>query len=193
MNLVDVTQKNIERLNGITLSYAAWDAILVEDGRERAETTITRNDITIHLPSATLPQSAVTFHDDHIPAAALFRYLELVEEISHFTLAAWKLERDIPFTPLELETQAHFDKYMLGHTILSKRFPGLPGQFLDYALKAVLFHLPQTVDQPTLYATADRYGYHYIDAFRRGKVSLERHRQLYRIPAPEKIKAFHHL
>src|ERR1700743_784920 len=90
-------------------------------------------------------------------------YCTALEGVSHFVYSIWGLERDLPVSLLELETQAEVDKYavtvfLLAQQLGSERYPR---QVHARLFDRVSFDARMAPDQADRYRTAHRCAAHY--------------------------------
>jgi hypothetical protein len=95
------------------------------------------------------PQHALTEHN-------LADYCTALEGVSHFVYSIWGLQRDLPVSLLELETQAEVDKYAVTVFLLAAQQQGqsYPAQVHARLFDRVSFDARLEPDQYERYRTA---------------------------------------
>lgn len=89
-------------------------------------------------------------------------YCTALEGVSHFVYSTWRLDRDLPVSLLELETQAEVDKYAVTVFLLAdQRGGGYPAQVHARLFDRVSFDARLTPDQYRRYRMAHRSAAHY--------------------------------
>jgi hypothetical protein len=90
-------------------------------------------------------------------------YCTALEGVSHFVYSIWGLERDLPVSLLELETQAEVDKYAVTVFLLAQQLGGqaYPRQVHGRLFDRVSFDARLEPDQFERYRTAHRCAAHY--------------------------------
>jgi hypothetical protein len=90
-------------------------------------------------------------------------YCTALEGVSHFVYSIWGLERDLPVSLLELETQAEVDKYAVTVFLLAQQVGGqaYPRQVHGRLFDRVSFDARLEPDQFERYRTAHRCAAHY--------------------------------
>lgn len=105
--------------------------------------------------------------EDADPVAALTEnnladYCTALEGVSHFVYSTWRLDRDLPVSLLELETQAEVDKYALTVFLLADQLGGdYPVQVHARLFDRVSFDARLKPDQYQRYRAAHRCAAHY--------------------------------
>ena len=102
------------------------------------------------------PQHALTEHN-------LADYCTALEGVSHFVYSTWRLQRDLPVSLLELETQAEVDKYAVTVFLLAAQQEGqsYPAQVHARLFDRVSFDARLEPDQYERYRTAHALAAHY--------------------------------
>jgi hypothetical protein len=102
------------------------------------------------------PQDALTEHN-------LADYCTALEGVSHFVYSTWRLQRDLPVSLLELETQAEVDKYAVTVFLLAAQQEGrfYPAQVHARLFDRVSFDARLEPDQYERYRTAHALAAHY--------------------------------
>jgi hypothetical protein len=89
-------------------------------------------------------------------------YCTALEGVSHFVYSTWRLDRDLPVSLLELETQAEVDKYAVTVFLLAdQQGGGYPAQVHPRLFDRVSFDARLEPDQYHRYRTAHRCAAHY--------------------------------
>src|SRR5271169_5230645 len=89
-------------------------------------------------------------------------YCTALEGVSHFVYSTWRLDRDLPVSLLELETQAEVDKYAVTVFLLADQQGGAyPAQVHSRLFDRVRFDARLDADQYRRYRTAHRCAAHY--------------------------------
>jgi hypothetical protein len=89
-------------------------------------------------------------------------YCTALEGVSHFVYSTWRLDRDLPVSLLELETQAEVDKYAVTVFLLAdQQGGGYPAQVHARLFDRVRFDARLDTDQFQRYRTAHRSAAHY--------------------------------
>jgi hypothetical protein len=84
-------------------------------------------------------------------------YCTALEGVSHFVYTTWRLDRDLPVSLLELETQAEVDKYAVTVFLLAdQQGGGYPAQVHPRLFDRVSFAAGLKPDQYHRYRTAHR-------------------------------------
>ena len=196
MTLLQQLQRAIEFFNGVRLGVDAGSYLI--DNEKSAKLPIAVEnyalllsesgdgvlELGIRLDDAAVEQAGFFLIGRERNAATLESFLGVVEELSHFVLAAWKAKCDMQFSCLELETQGMIDKYFITAAVLH-RTNSL--HKIDFVLKRALFadEFEKERDRD-----AARFGYKYIEAMRQGKIKLSAHQRLYRSPVGKKMSFY---
>jgi hypothetical protein len=99
-------------------------------------------------------------------------YCTALEGVSHFVYTTWRLERDLPVSLLELETQAEVDKYAVTVFLLgTQRGGGYPAEVHARLFDRVSFDQRLDADQYARYLTAHRSAAQYCRRLERRFVS----------------------
>ena len=178
-------QTLLGRLYDVDLSYDVYD-FLVTDRRTvfGAERTNERRALDEELLIAETPDGAgVTLFMDaellkRLEAADPHRaldegnladYCTALEGVSHFVYSIWGLERDLPVSLLELETQAEVDKYAITVFLLAEQLGGAsyPRQVHARLFDRVSFDERLEPEQFERYRTAHRCAAHYCRGLER--------------------------
>jgi hypothetical protein len=178
-------QTLLGRLYDVDLSYDVYD-FLVTDRRtvSGAERTNERRALDEELLIAETPDGAgvALFMDAELlkrleaadPHRALDEgnladYCTALEGVSHFVYSIWGLERDLPVSLLELETQAEVDKYAITVFLLAEQLGGAsyPRQVHARLFDRVSFDERLEPEQFERYRTAHRCAAHYCRGLER--------------------------
>jgi hypothetical protein len=102
------------------------------------------------------PHRALTEHN-------LADYCTALEGVSHFVYSTWRLDRDLPVSLLELETQAEVDKYAVTVFLLARQTGAMayPRQVHARLFDRVRFDARLEPEQYERYRTAHRCAAHY--------------------------------
>jgi len=170
-------QNLLGRLYDVNLPYDVYD-FLVTDRRAIGESTNERRALDEELLLAETADGAgvALYLDPEIlsrleaadPHHALTEnnladYCTALEGVSHFVYSTWGLERDLPVSLLELETQAEVDKYAVTVFLLAAQQEGqsYPAQVHARLFDRVSFDARLKPDQYERYRTAHRCAAHY--------------------------------
>jgi hypothetical protein len=125
-------------------------------------------------------------------------YCTALEGVSHFVYSTWRLDRDLPVSLLELETQAEVDKYAITVFLLADQHGGgYPAQVHARLFDRVSFDVRLEPDQYHRYRTAHRCAAHYCRRLEhrfvsRGVARIEAMvrelRRFYRLGATAKLR-----
>ena len=89
-------------------------------------------------------------------------YCTALEGVSHFVYSTWRLDRDLPVSLLELETQAEVDKYAVTVFLMAdQQGGGYPSQVHARLFDRVSFDARLEPDQYHRYRMAHRCAAHY--------------------------------
>ena len=125
-------------------------------------------------------------------------YCTALEGVSHFVYTTWRLDRDLPVSLLELETQAEVDKYAVTVFLLAGQLGGsYPAQVHARLFDRVSFDARLQPEQYHRYRTAHRCAAQYCRRLehryvRRGQARIEAMvrelRRFYRLGCTEKMR-----
>jgi hypothetical protein len=125
-------------------------------------------------------------------------YCTALEGVSHFVYSTWRLDRDLPVSLLELETQAEVDKYAVTVFLLADQLGGgYPAQVHARLFDRVSFDARLEPDQYHRYRTAHRSAAHYCRRLEhrfvsRGEARIEalvrELRKFYRLGSTAKLR-----
>jgi hypothetical protein len=170
-------QTLLARLYDVELRYDVYD-FLVTDRRAVGESANERRTLDEELLLAESADGAgvALYLDPEIlrrleaadPHHALTEnnladYCTALEGVSHFVYSIWGLERDLPVSLLELETQAEVDKYAITVFLLARQQGGesYPAQVHARLFDRVKFDARLEPDQYERYRTAHALAAHY--------------------------------
>ena len=183
-------QALLGRLYDVDLSYDVYD-FLVTDRRSVGASTNERRALDEELLLAETADGAgvALYLDPEIlsrleaadPHHALTEnnladYCTALEGVSHFVYSTWGLERDMPVSLLELETQAEVDKYAITVFLLARQYGGesYPAQVHARLFDRVSFDARLEPDQYERYRTAHTLAAHYCRRLERRFVNRGR-------------------
>jgi len=183
-------QTLLGRLYDVDLPYDVYD-FLVTDRRAVGESTNEQRALDEELLLAETADGAgvALYLDPKIlsrleaadPHQALTEnnladYCTALEGVSHFVYSTWGLERDMPVSLLELETQAEVDKYAITVFLLAGQHGGesYPVQVHARLFDRVNFDARLEPDQYERYRTAHRCAAHYCRRLERRFVNRGR-------------------
>jgi len=171
-------QSLLGRLYDVELNYDIYDFLVTDRGAlPEVAPALTASDIEEELLLAETPDGAgVSLYLDPgllrrlegaDPVGALTEtnladYCTALEGVSHFVYSTWRLDRDLPVSLLELETQAEVDKYAVTVFLLADQQGGAyPAQVHARLFDRVRFDARLEPDQYHRYRTAHRCAAHY--------------------------------
>lgn len=125
-------------------------------------------------------------------------YCTALEGVSHFVYSTWRLNRDLPVSLLELETQAEVDKYAVTVFLLAdQQGGGYPAQVHARLFDKICYDARLEPDQMQRYRTAHRSAAYYCRRLEqrfvsRGKARIEalvrELRKFYRLGSSAKLR-----
>ncbi len=160
------------RLYDVELPYDVYDFLVTDRTRHRRTATNERRALDEELLLAeTTDGAGVALYLDPAAAEAAWRrririgaltennladYCTALEGVSHFVYSTYGLERDMPVSLLELETQAEVDKYAVTVFLLAEQQGGqsYPAQVHARLFDRVSFDARLEPDQYERYRTA---------------------------------------
>jgi hypothetical protein len=178
-------QSLLGRLYDVNLSYDVYDFLITDrramSGTERVNE---RRALDEELLIAETPEGAgvalymdaellerLEAADPHrmLDESNLADYCTALEGVSHFVYSIWGLERDLPVSLLELETQAEVDKYAVTVFLLAGQLGGAsyPRQVHPRLFDRVSFDVRLEPDQFERYRTAHALAAHYCRGLER--------------------------
>ena len=207
-------QSLLGRLYDVELNYDVYD-FLVTDRRALpgVEPAAVARDVEEELLLAETPDGAgvALYLDPSLlrrlegadPVGALTEsnladYCTALEGVSHFVYSTWRLDRDLPVSLLELETQAEVDKYAVTVFLLAdQQGGGYPAQVHARLFDRVSYAAHLEPDQYRRYRTAHRSAAHYCRRLEhrfvtRGEARIEalvrELRKFYRLGSTAKLR-----
>jgi len=170
-------QTLLARLYDVDLSYDVYD-FLVTDRRAIGESTNERRaldeelllaetadgaGVALYLDPEILSRLEAADPHNALTENNLADYCTALEGVSHFVYSTWGLERDLPVSLLELETQAEVDKYAITVFLLARQQGGesYPAQVHARLFDRVNFDARLEPEQYERYRTAHRCAAHY--------------------------------
>ena len=187
-------QNLLGRLYDVNLPYDVYD-FLVTDRRAIGESTNERRaldeelllaetadgaGVALYLDPEILSRLEAADPHNALTENNLADYCTALEGVSHFVYSTWGLERDLPVSLLELETQAEVDKYAITVFLLARQQGGesYPAQVHARLFDRVNFDARLEPDQYERYRTAHRCAAHYCRRLERrfvnrGKLKIE--------------------
>jgi hypothetical protein len=172
-------QSLLARLYDVDITYDVYDFLVTDrDAMSTAERGDERRDLDEELLIAETADGAglALYMDADLlrrleaadPRLALDErnladYCTALEGVSHFVYSVWGIERDLPVSLLELETQAEVDKYVVTVFLLGEQLggAGYPRQVHARLFDRVSFDARLQPDQFERYRTAHRCAAHY--------------------------------
>jgi hypothetical protein len=163
-------QTLLGRLYDVELPYDVYD-FLVTDRRAVGESTNERRTldeelllaetadgagVALYLDPEILSRLEAADPHHELTENNLADYCTALEGVSHFVYSTWGLERDLPVSLLELETQAEVDKYAITVFLLARQQGGesYPAQVHARLFDRVSFDARLEPDQYERYRTA---------------------------------------
>jgi hypothetical protein len=163
-------QNLLGRLYDVELPYDVYD-FLVTDRRAVGESTNERRTldeelllaetadgagVALYLDPEILSRLEAADPHHELTENNLADYCTALEGVSHFVYSTWGLERDLPVSLLELETQAEVDKYAITVFLLARQQGGesYPAQVHARLFDRVNFDARLEPDQYERYRTA---------------------------------------
>ena len=171
-------QTLLSRLYDVDLSHDVYDFLVTDrramDGAERlneeraldeqlllAETADGAG-VALYLDADLLQRLEAADPHRLLNEGNLADYCTALEGVSHFVYSTWRLDRDLPVSLLELETQAEVDKYAVTVFLLAdQQGGGYPAQVHARLFDRVSFDARLEPDQYDRYRTAHRCAAHY--------------------------------
>lgn len=136
--------------------------------------------VALYLDPELLGRLEAADPHDALTESNLADYCTALEGVSHFVYSTWGLERDMPVSLLELETQAEVDKYAVTVFLLAAQQEGqpYPAQVHGRLFDRVSFDARLEPEQYERYRTAHRCAAHYCRRLERrfvnrGKPKIE--------------------
>jgi hypothetical protein len=174
-------QTLLGRLYDVELPYDVYDFLITDrrsvgaatnDGRALDEELLlaemtdgagTGAGVALYLDPELLSRLEAADPHDSLTEDNLADYCTALEGVSHFVYSTWGLQRDLPVSLLELETQAEVDKYAVTVFLLAAQQEGqsYPAQVHARLFDRVSFDARLEPDQYERYRTAHRCAAHY--------------------------------
>ena len=212
--VLQALQSLLGRLYDVELNYDVYDYLVTD---RRALTSVAAveaaREVEEELLLAETPDGAgvALYLDPHLlgrlegadPVGELTEdnladYCTALEGVSHFVYSTWRLDRDLPVSLLELETQAEVDKYAVTVFLLAdQQGGGYPAQVHARLFDRVSFDARLEPDQYHRYRTAHRCAAHYCRRLEhrfvsRGEARIEalvrELRKFYRLGSTAKLR-----
>jgi hypothetical protein len=172
-------QTLLGRLYDVELPYDVYDFLITDrrdvdtatnDGRTLDEVLLLAETtdgagagVALYLDPELLRRLEAADPHDALTEHNLADYCTALEGVSHFVYSTWGLQRDLPVSLLELETQAEVDKYAVTVFLLAAQQEGqsYPAQVHARLFDRVSFDARLEPDQYERYRTAHRCAAHY--------------------------------
>ena len=173
-------QSLLGRLYDVELPYDVYDFLVTDRrsvaGGERAnerreldeelllaETADGAAGVALYVDPAVLARLEAADPHRALTESNLADYCAALEGVSHFVYSIWGLQRDLPVSLLELETQAEVDKYAITVFLLAEQSGGdsYPDQVHARLFDRVSFDTRLEPDQYERYRTAHALAAHY--------------------------------
>jgi len=207
-------QSLLERLYDVDIDYDVYDFLITDRGvvPGLSPAAVTRDTEEELLLAETADGAGMALYLDPgllrrlegaDPVGALTEgnladYCTALEGVSHFVYSAWRLDRDLPVSLLELETQAEVDKYAVTVFLLAdQQGGGYPAHVHPRLFDRVSFDERLEPDQYARYLTAHRSAAHYCRRLERrfvtrGEARIEalvrELRKFYRLGSAAKLR-----
>ena len=165
-------QTLLGRLYDVDLPYDVYDFLITDrrsvgaatnDGRALDEVLLLAETtdgagagVALYLDAELLSRLEAADPHDALTEHNLADYCTALEGVSHFVYSTWGLQRDMPVSLLELETQAEVDKYAITVFLLAAQQEGqsYPAQVHARLFDRVSFDARLQPDQYERYRTA---------------------------------------
>ena len=165
-------QTLLGRLYDVDLPYDVYDFLITDrrsvgaatnDGRALDEVLLLAETtdgagagVALYLDAELLSRLEAADPHDALTEHNLADYCTALEGVSHFVYSTWGLQRDLPVSLLELETQAEVDKYAITVFLLAAQQEGqsYPAQVHARLFDRVSFDARLQPDQYERYRTA---------------------------------------
>lgn len=172
-------QSLLGRLYDVELPYDVYDFLITDRqavaGAERVNERRTLDEelllaetsqgagVALYLDADLLSRLEAADPQRALNESNLADYCTALEGVSHFVYSIWGLQRDLPVSLLELETQAEVDKYAVTVFLLAGQLGGesYPRQVHARLFDRVSFDARLEPDQFERYRTAHRCAAHY--------------------------------
>ncbi len=166
-------QSLLGRLYDVEIGYDVYDFLVTDrralrgvapqnDGRESEEELLLAETpdgagVALYLDPGLLRRLEGADPVGALTEGNLADYCTALEGVSHFVYSTWRLDRDLPVSLLELETQAEVDKYAVTVFLLAdQQGGGYPAQVHARLFDRVSFDSRLEPDQYHRYRTAHR-------------------------------------
>jgi hypothetical protein len=165
-------QTLLGRVYDVELPYDVYDFLVTDrravgpatsDSRARSEALLWEEmtdgagaGVALYVDPGVLSRLEAADPHRALTESNLADYCTALEGVSHFVYSTWGLERDMPVSLLELETQAEVDKYAVTVFLLAgqQEGQGYPAQVHARLFDRVSFDVRLTPDQHERYRTA---------------------------------------
>ena len=207
-------QSLLGRLYDVELNYDVYDFLVTDrgalkglkpcnDGRASEEELLLAETadgagVALYLDPALLRRLEGADPVGALTEENLADYCTALEGVSHFVYSTWRLDRDLPVSLLELETQAEVDKYAATVFLVAHQQGGTyPSQVHPRLFDRVSFDARLEPDQYHRYRTAHRCAAQYCRRLerrfvQRGEARIEallrELRKFYRLGAAAKLR-----
>jgi hypothetical protein len=207
-------QSLLGRLYDVELDYDVYDFLVTdrralpevepaEAGRDVEEELLLAETsdgagVALYLDPSLLRRLEVANPVGALTENNLADYCTALEGVSHFVYSTWRLDRDLPVSLLELETQAEVDKYAVTVFLLAdQQGGGYPAQVHPRLFDRVSFDASLEPDRYHRYRTAHRSAAHYCRRLEhrfvtRGEARIEalvrELRKFYRLGSTAKLR-----
>lgn len=166
-------QSLLGRLYDVEINYDVYDFLVTDrrdlkglvpgnDRRESEEELLLAEmpdgaGVALYLDPGLLERLEGADPSEALTERNLVDYCTALEGVSHFVYSTWRLDRDLPVSLLELETQAEVDKYAVTVFLLAdQQGGGYPAQVHARLFDGVSFDSRLEADQYHRYRTAHR-------------------------------------
>jgi hypothetical protein len=160
-------QTLLARLYDVELSHDVYDFLITDRSAVEEELLLAETadgaGVALYLDADLLERLEAADPHLNLDEGNLADYCTALEGVSHFVYSIWGLERDLPVSLLELETQAEVDKYAVTVFLLAGQRGGgaYPRQVHGRLFDRVSFDARLQPDQFERYRTAHRCAAHY--------------------------------
>jgi hypothetical protein len=160
-------QTLLARLYDVELSYDVYDFLITDRSAVEEELLLAETadgaGVALYLDADLLERLEAADPHLNLDEGNLADYCTALEGVSHFVYSIWGLERDLPVSLLELETQAEVDKYAVTVFLLAGQLGDgtYPRQVHARLFDRVSFDARLQPDQFERYRTAHRCAAHY--------------------------------
>jgi hypothetical protein len=172
-------QNLLSRLYDVDLTYDVYDFLVTDrramsgaerlnEGRSLDEELLIAETpdgagVALYMDAGLLQRLEAADPNHTLDEGNLADYCTALEGVSHFVYSIWGLERDLPVSLLELETQAEVDKYAVTVFLLGEQLgvASFPRQVHPRLFDRVSFDARLQPDQFERYRTAHHCAAHY--------------------------------